>query len=105
MKKQEKLKEEIKELIDKGAELGAYLNFDEQTKSCPQLANFIGQYEIWYTKSLMIMKRLSPERTQDFALLYDNPKRKEVHIVFQMHYVALASCSESMVRGQQCYAL
>ena len=46
MKKQEKLKEEIKELIDKGAELGAYLNFDEQTKSCPQLANFIGQYEI-----------------------------------------------------------
>lgn len=29
MKKQEKLKEEIKELIDKGAELGAYLNFDE----------------------------------------------------------------------------
>ena len=94
IKKQEKLKEEIKELIDKGAELGAYLNFDEQTKSCPQLANFIGQYEIWYTKSLMIMKRLSPERTQDFALLYDNPKRKEVNLSTYCISDALRGISE-----------
>lgn len=79
MKKNEKLREEIKKLVDKGTELGAYLKFDEKTKDCPQLATFIGQYEIWYTKSLMIMKRLSPERTYDFTLLYYNPKRKEIN--------------------------
>ena len=31
------------------------------------------------------MKRLSPERTQDFALLYDNPKRKEVNLSTYWH--------------------
>lgn len=78
MKKQEKLKEEIKEFIDKGAELGAYLNFDEQTKSCPQLANFIGQYEIWYTKSLMINHGSFALDTVNLLLYCDFPPTKDL---------------------------
>ncbi len=73
------LKAEINNLIKKGEELGAFLLRDKETKKYSRLSEFIGQYEIWYTKALSVIKLLAPDRMQDFILLYSNPKRKEIN--------------------------
>ena len=72
------IKKEIEKLIDKGVELTDNLQCVSGKKECKNFANFLGQYEIWYTKALPVIKQLSSDRVQDFALLYSNPKRKEV---------------------------
>lgn len=73
-----KIKMEIGALVEKGVELSDNLQCVSSKKECKNFANFLGQYEIWYTKALPVIKQLSPDRVQDFTLLYSNPKRKEV---------------------------
>lgn len=72
------IKKEINTLIKKGEELSSCLLRDKDTNEYSKLDVFIGQYEIWYTKALAIIKLLAPDRMQDFTLLYSNPKRKEL---------------------------
>lgn len=75
-----KIKKEIETLIEKGINLSDDLQCVTGKKECKNFAHFLGQYEIWYTKTLPIIQQLSPCRVQDFMLLYSNPKRKEIKV-------------------------
>jgi len=39
---------------------------------------FINNYEQWYSKALVVIKQLMPDRLDDFVLLYRNDKRKGI---------------------------
>ncbi len=78
MKEYTELKNEIQKLIDHGDKL--YYSLERIDKSkCKDFGFFILNYEEWYTKALVLIKQLIPDRTQDFILLYSNPKRKEIN--------------------------
>lgn len=79
MKEYTDLKSEIQKLIDYGQKLYSALESKDNSK-CKDLGFFILNYEEWYTKALVLIKQLIPDRTQDFILLYSNPKRKETEI-------------------------
>lgn len=42
------------------------------------LPNFYEEYEVWYSEALAVVKRLLPDRVDDFIAQYKAPKRKEV---------------------------
>lgn len=70
--KVEELKEEIKVLIDKGIEMVEDITTDDRTK-------FIFGYESWYSKALLYVHNICPEREQDFKSLYKQEHRKEIN--------------------------
>ena len=74
------IKEEIKALITQGKKLNIALGavgngHDDENKN---LDYFLQNYELWYTKAQTVIKQLSPDRLNDFNLLYYNPKRKNI---------------------------
>ena len=80
MEKYSDLKQNISRLIKDGEKLYVALDMQENNgqKSCKNLNYFILNYETWYTKSIVVIKQLSPERYADFTKLYSNEKRKEL---------------------------
>ena len=73
------LKNEIKRLISDGEKIYEALARDGNKQGgCKNLNYFIQNYEAWYTKAYSVVKQLTPDRLADFALLYSNPKRKEL---------------------------
>lgn len=73
------IKNEISELITQGEKIYAAIEQDKQN-GCKNLQFFIIHYEPWYTKAYAVIKQLTPDRLEDFALLYSNPKRKELEV-------------------------
>ena len=87
MGKYDEIKKEIEELITQGWDLSDGLTncskfykgvtdiTDEEKKSA---VFFIKNYEIWFSKALLVVKQLLPDRYLDFYSLYKNDKRKEI---------------------------
>lgn len=76
MGKYDDVKKEIELLIEQGIEI--YKECAEclpQNKQCNLLHN---DYELWYTKSLYLVRQLASERTGDFISCYKLEKRKNL---------------------------
>ena len=70
--KVEELEKEIEELIKEGIDLARDVNEGERKK-------FILGYETWYSKALLYIKKINPERLEDFKCLYKLERRKEIN--------------------------
>ncbi len=79
MKDYSEIKGEINQLEEVGIKLYAALTCKTEGK-CSDLDFFLLNYEQWYTKALAVIKQITPDRLQDFMLVYDNPKRKMLDI-------------------------
>ena len=82
MERYSDIKQEIVELIEAGEKLYKALKAKKDSDSgninCEDIGFFVNNYETWYTKALVVIKQLSPERYQDFIKLYSDNKRKEL---------------------------
>lgn len=78
MKDYEELKEEISQLVDKGNLMYKSLAKYQTSKNISDLNGFIENYEIWYSKALLLVKQILPDRLNDFVSKYSNSKRKEI---------------------------
>lgn len=87
MSKYDDIKSEIKELIDQGIKLinglEAYSDYYKSDKSLTDDKQksaifFINNYEIWFSKALLVVKQFLPDRYNDFYSLYKNDKRKDI---------------------------
>lgn len=85
--KHDEIKIEIKELVDQGFNLvDGLTNYSKYFKSGAKLTNdekksatfFLSNYEIWFSKALLVVKQILPERYSDFYSLYRNDKRREI---------------------------
>jgi uncharacterized protein (UPF0332 family) len=89
MTKLQKIKEDVKNLIDKSKALELSLAYDltldkaEKEKANKiieenklDLINFRNEYEKWYSEALEVIKRVLPSRYEDFRCLYKDDKRK-----------------------------
>lgn len=77
-----KLKEECQKLKEEGSLLLEafaieYKVFDKSKKE-RKLPNFTLDYEKWYSKSCLLIKKFLPDRLSDFVSLYKLDKRKEI---------------------------
>ena len=66
----EEIENELQSLIDEGREIANSLKNGE--------GKFFWEYETWYSKSLMYVKRINSDRFDDFNKLYKLEKRKEI---------------------------
>lgn len=66
----EEIENELQNLIDEGREIANSLKNGE--------GKFFWEYETWYSKSLMYVKRINSDRFDDFKNLYKLEKRKEI---------------------------
>jgi hypothetical protein len=71
MNLKDKIKEELGSLIKEGM---AFIN-EKTKKDGPSI--IIG-YQSWYTKALLTVRQFSPDRLEDFASQYQQPKRKSI---------------------------
>lgn len=79
MDKYQEIKNEINELCNQGEMLRqAIAPKKGEGSESNDLGLFWREYDGWYTKALCVVKQISPERLQDFVLLYRDEKRKEV---------------------------
>lgn len=77
MKDYTEIKNEISQLIGMGR--GMFVSLEStQPNNCPDMTYFLTNYETWYTKALMLIKQITPDRVSDFVILYSNPQRKEI---------------------------
>ncbi len=76
------MKNEVKQLVTLGVQICAALEPKTKStaKTCTDFQFFLENYEAWYTKALLVIKQITPDRLQDFTLLYSNPKRKELSL-------------------------
>lgn len=65
------ISEEIEELIKFGTKIANDVTTKERKK-------FSLEYETWYSKSLLYIKKINVDRLDDFKCLYKNDKRKEI---------------------------
>ena len=77
MKDYTQIKNEISQLIEMGKEMYYTLDSSNGQRN-PNLNFFLLNYEMWYTKVLALIKQITPDRVQDFTILYSNPNRKEI---------------------------
>ena len=66
----EEIENELKNLIVQGQEIVDCLEDGD--------GKFFCEYETWYSKSLMYVKRINSDRLEDFIKLYKLEKRKEI---------------------------
>jgi hypothetical protein len=52
--------------------------FKESGIDAAKFPDFNTSYEAWYSEALQYVKKLMPDRTNDFTSLYKNDKRKEI---------------------------
>lgn len=74
------LKDEISKLIKEGEKIYNALDRCDEKYQSNDLRYFVTHYETWYTQAYAVVKQLTPDRLTDFALLYSNPKRKELSL-------------------------
>lgn len=67
----DELENELQNLLEEGIEIAQDLNTDKRKK-------FILEYETWYSKSLIYVKKINNDRVEDFKCLYKLEKRKEI---------------------------
>jgi len=79
MKKYDKIKAEIDELINDGKKLYDSLANYCKSEKISDFQYFLYNYESWYTKSLLLIKQILPFRLEDFTIRYRNSKRKEIN--------------------------
>ena len=78
MKKIDEIRAELGELCEMGKKLGeSLLRYD--LKKTNDFVYFINNYEQWYSKALVTIKQLAPDRYDDFMMLYKNDKRKALN--------------------------
>lgn len=70
------IKSELKLLDEVGVKLFHALSSDVPNSS--EFGYFLMHYEQWYSKALSVIKQLTPDRFNDFTILYKNDKRKEI---------------------------
>lgn len=74
-------KKEIEQLIENGDKLYEALSrADDNPNKCKDLRKFLREYEMWYTHALSLVRQLTPDRVQDFIVLYSDPKRKQLEV-------------------------
>lgn len=79
MKDYKLIKSEISQLVELGNKIYMALKNDSGN-SCVDLQFFLLNYEVWYTKALAVIKQITPDRVQDFTILYFDPKRKVLDV-------------------------
>ena len=78
MSKVEEIKKEIEEIIKQLEKLYEALICTPGSEASRDLVYFICNYDRWYTRGLQVIKSLSPDRYEDFVILYRNDKRKGI---------------------------
>lgn len=75
MDAKEQIKEKLAELLEEGAEtLGELAEEKAQ-------ADFSFGYQTWYSKALMVVEKLAPDRYEEFRKYYEpDPKRKSLNL-------------------------
>lgn len=79
MKDYTEIKNEINQLIELGGKICLALE-PNKNSGCSDINFFLSNYETWYTKAVVVIKQITPDRIQDFTLLYSNPKRKDLEV-------------------------
>lgn len=67
----DELENELQNLLEEGIEIAQDLNTDKRKK-------FILEYETWYSKALIYIKKINNDRVEDFKCLYKLEKRKQI---------------------------
>lgn len=78
MNKYDNIKKEIEELVLQGTEMYSCFSEYISTQDSVVLKPFINNYEVWYSKCLLLVKQILPQRYDDFVIKYRNDKRKEI---------------------------
>ena len=79
MKKYDNIKKEIDELVEQGTEMYNCFSKYIQARDIILIQPFLNNYERWYSKALLLVKQILPQRYDDFILKYRNEKRKEIN--------------------------
>ena len=86
----EKIKEGIKSLHDDGSKLLSDFIDDKEEKKTASLRR---KYQIWYTKALIVIKEILPDRYEEFTECYSCSKRKEIsYSNFSMNDYLIGIC-------------
>jgi hypothetical protein len=75
MDKKEEIKKTLQELVSEVKIICGL--FTEKKK--PSALEFGTYYQNWYTKAIVLVRTLAPERLEEFTSYYDEPKRKEIN--------------------------
>ena len=78
LNKYDNIKKEIDELVEQGTKMYNCFSEHIRTEDFIHLKPFIDNYERWYSKALLLVKQILPQRYDDFILKYRNEKRKEL---------------------------
>lgn len=86
----ESIKNEIKKLFDDGNKiLSDFINDEKENK----IASLRRRYQVWYTKALIVVKEIIPDRYAEFIECYSCSKRKEItYSNFSMNDYLLGIC-------------
>ncbi|MBQ4156656.1 MAG: hypothetical protein IJD86_00735 [Clostridia bacterium] len=76
--KTSEIKKELNSLIETGEKLCKALRYSSLKKDIEDFSYFVLNFEQWYTRSVLIVKQIIPDRYDDFVLLYRNDKRKHL---------------------------
>ncbi len=74
----EELKKEINELVEIGNKMYDCFPNYQSSKDSLDLDFFVKNYEIWYSKAVVVVKQFLPDRLNDFISKYSSEKRKNV---------------------------
>ena len=86
----EKIKEGIKSLHNDGSKLLSDFIDDKEEK---KIASLRRKYQIWYTKALIVIKEILPDRYEEFTECYSCSKRKEIsYSNFSMNDYLIGIC-------------
>lgn len=78
MNKFDDVKKEIEVLVSQGNDMYCCFKNYIQSDDVLDIKDFMSNYEIWYTKSLLLVKQILPQRLDDFEKCYKNEKRKQL---------------------------
>lgn len=118
MGKYDDIKKEINELIAEGEKhyqgICCYESMvlkkpiDNEKETQEKASYFVNNYERWYSASLQIIKKILPDRVNDFVYLYKGEKRKEItwqNYTISDAYQGLANATHSFHPGNAKYKM
>lgn len=79
MNKYDDLRREIAKLISDGLALRNALSYNRFTNGCNDYKFVVSNYEVWYSKTLIIIENFLPSRAEDFRRLYRNENRRIIN--------------------------
>ena len=80
MIKLENIKSEINELVEKGEKMYECIAVYSTSKKIEDIKYLLRNYEVWYTKSYILIKQILPQRLDDFVRRYKCDKRKNLSL-------------------------